>query len=165
MNPPYSGSFTFYFRSFLSETTYKKVYFSVVVNPDTITDFSYKFAPSETVTTLYPNSNHLYVVSFATVNAFQSVSGNSYVLITLNNIFTLATTYCQITTTATSYDSRGIFCQLTQGGTQVYLKNLADVPAGSTFNITLELISTSVAATVSPTVNIQTYWGNGALVD
>lgn len=165
MNPPYSGSFAFYFRSFLGETTQKKVYFYVNVNPDTITDFSYKFAPSETVTTLYPNSNHLYVVSFATVNAFQSVGGNSYVLITLNNIFTLASTYCQITTTATSYDSRGIFCQLTQGGSQVYLKNLADVPAGSTFNITLELISTSVAATVSPTVNIQTYWGNGALVD
>ena len=45
------------------------------------------------------------------------------------------------------------------------LKNLADVPAGTTFNLTLQLRSTSTASTVSPTVDIRTYYGNGNEVD
>lgn len=56
-------------------------------------------------------------------------------------------------------------CQLTSGGTQVYIKNLDNVPAATTFSITLQMSSTSITATVSPTVNIQTYYGNGNLVD
>ena len=45
------------------------------------------------------------------------------------------------------------------------IKNLGDVPAGSVFNLFVQLISTETAATVSPTVTIKTYYGNDALVD
>lgn len=94
-----------------------------------------------------------------------SLSGNSYIAITINNIFTLSSTYCQLTTTASAYDGRGIFCQMVAGGTVIYLKNLGDLPAGSTFNLTVQMRSTATTSTVSPTVNIQTYYGNGNLVD
>lgn len=163
--PPYSGGFTFYTRTYLNNATQKKSYFTITVNPDTILDCSYKFSPLESVSTLYPNSDHFYTISWTTVNKVLSLSGNSYILITINNVFTLSSTYCQLTTTATGYDGRGIFCQVTSGGTQIYLKNLADLPAGSTFNLTVQMRSTATSATVSPTVNIQTYYGNGNLVD
>jgi hypothetical protein len=47
----------------------------------------------------------------------------------------------------------------------VDIKNLGDVPAGSTFSVTLQMTSTSIASSVSPTVTIKTYYGNGAIVD
>lgn len=56
-------------------------------------------------------------------------------------------------------------CELSAGGTVVNLKNLADLPAGATFNLTLQLRSTSSASTVSPTLDIKTYHGNGKIVD
>ena len=45
------------------------------------------------------------------------------------------------------------------------ITNIGDVPAGTQFNLYLQMISTSTASTVSPTVTIKTYYGNGALVD
>lgn len=39
------------------------------------------------------------------------------------------------------------------------------MPAGTTFNLTLQMRSTSSASTVSPTVNIQTYYASGKPVD
>jgi len=42
---------------------------------------------------------------------------------------------------------------------------LADVPAGTAFKLTLLMRSIATTATVSPTVSIQTYYGNGAMVD
>jgi hypothetical protein len=80
-------------------------------------------------------------------------------------VFTLSSTYCQLTTTATPFDSRGIFCQMAAGGTQIFLKNLADMPVGTSFNLTVQMRSTMTTATVSPTLNIQTYYGNGRLVE
>jgi hypothetical protein len=108
--PPYSGSFAFYTRTYVSSSTQTKSYFYVDIVADTITDCSYNFSPLETVTTLYPNSNHFYVISWAVVNPVLSLSGNSYILITINNIFTLSSTYCTLSTTASAYDGRGIFC-------------------------------------------------------
>ncbi len=137
----------------------------MAINPDTIVTKSYNFAPSETIATLYPNSNHFYIVTWTTVNPLLSMSGNSYINVVFNNIFTFGSNYCQLTTSASSYDGRTIFCDLTAGGTQVLIKNLADLPAGATFNLTVQLTSTSTASTVSPTVNIYTYYGNGNLVD
>jgi hypothetical protein len=163
--PPYSGTFQFNTRMYVSSSTQKKSYFYVTIIPDTIVDCSYKFSPLESISTLYPNSDHFYLISWATVNKLLSLSGNSYILVTINNVFTLSSTYCQLTSTAAAYDGRGIFCQLTAGGTQIYLKNLNDVPIGATFNLTVQLRSTATSSTVSPTVNIQTYYGNGAQVD
>lgn len=163
--PPYAGSFTFYTRSYLSSSTYSKYYFYVTVNPDTITDCSYKFSPLESVSTLYPNSDRFYTISWTTVNPVLSLGGNSYVLVTINNVFSLSSTYCYLSTTALAYDGRNIFCHLSAGGSQIYLKNLKDMPAGTTFNLTVQMHSTATTGTVSPTVNIQTYYGNGALVD
>lgn len=94
-----------------------------------------------------------------------SLGGNSYVLVTINNVFSFSSTYCYLSTTALAYDGRKIFCHLSAGGSQVYLKNLKDMPAGTTFNLTVLMRSTATTGTVSPTVNIQTYYGNGALVD
>ena len=68
-------------------------------------------------------------------------------------------------TSGSAYDGRGIFCDVSTGGTQVFIKNLADLPAGATFNLTVQLTSTATASTVSPTVSIYTYYGNGNLVD
>jgi len=164
--PPYAGDFTFYTRTYSSVATQKKSYFTVTINPDVITTRSFTFSSLETITTLYPNSNHLYTISWTTVNPAQSVGGTSYSQVTINNIFTIASTYCQISTTnVAAYDGRGIMCQLTTGGNQIFIKNLNDVPAGATFALTVELISTAVTATVSPTVTIQTYWGSSNMVD
>lgn len=165
MTPAYSGSFTFYTRTYSGGSSIKKGYFTLTINPDNIVDSSYKFSPLETVSTLYPNSDRFYTISWSTVNPLQSLGGNSYILVTINNVFTFSSTYCQLTTTATSYDGRGIFCQLSAGGTTVSLNNLADLPAGASFNLTVQMRSILTTATVSPTLNIQTYWGNGNLVD
>ena len=47
----------------------------------------------------------------------------------------------------------------------VDVKNLGDVSAGTVFSVFLQMVSTSTAGTVSPTVTIRTYYGNNALVD
>ncbi len=117
------------------------------------------------MSTLYPNSDRFYVVSWTTVNPIIGQGANAYILITINNIFTFSSTYCQLSTTASGLDGRGIICEIYSGGTQVYLKNLNNMPAGTTFNLTLQMRSTSTASTVSPTVNIQTYYGSGKPVD
>lgn len=165
MTAPYSGSFTFYARTYSGGSMIRRTYFYVSVTADTITDCSYKFSPLETITTLHPNSDRFYLISWSNTNPLQSVGGNSYIVITINNVFSLSSTYCQLTTTALAYDGRGIFCQLTAGGNQIFLKNLNDMPAGATFNLTVQMRSTLTSSTVSPTLNIQTYWGNGNLVD
>lgn len=163
--PPYAGSYTFYTRSYLGSSTRSKYYFYVTINPDTITDCSYKFSPLETVSTLFPNSDRFYTISWRTVNPVLSLGGNSYITVTINNVFSLSSTYCHLVTTAEAYDGRRILCRLTAGGTQIILKNLKDMPAGTTFNLTVQMRSTATTSTVSPTLNIQTYYGNGALVD
>lgn len=91
---------------------YRKRRFAVTVLPDTIATASYAFAPNETITTLYPNSDHFYTVNWTTVNPLLTQGGNAYMEITLNNVFTLSSTHCTVTTTATHYDSRGLICQL-----------------------------------------------------
>lgn len=155
----------FNLRLYKGQNNIKRVWFYVTITPDTIVDRSYKFSPLETITTLYPNSDHFYVVSWTTVNPIASVSGASKISITINNVFAFSSTYCNVATTAAAYDGRQIMCELSAGGSVVSLKNLADVPAGATFNLTIQLRSTSTTSTVSPTLDIKTYHGNGKLVD
>ena len=163
--PAYSGSFRFDIRGFRSQGTRFRRYFNVVVNPDTITTASYGFSSQESITTLYPNADHLYTISWTTVNPIVVSGGSAYILINIDNVFTLSSTYCHLNTSASSLDGRGIFCEMTSGGTTVKLKNLADVPAGSTFAVTIKMRSTAITSTVSPTVDIRTYYGNGNEVD
>ena len=137
----------------------------MTITPEPIVTKSYTFHANETVTTLYPNSDHFYTITWTTVNPLLTLGGNAKVNININNVFTLSSAYCQVTTSATAYDGRGIWCELTTGGTSVNIKNLGDVPAGSTFSISLQMTSTSTAATVSPTVTINTYYGTNAIVD
>lgn len=85
--------------------------------------------------------------------------------VTFNNVFSFSSTYCQLTTTATAYDGRGIVCDMVTGGTTVTLKNIADAAVGTAFNLTVQLKSTATTATVSPTLSIYTYYGTGNLVD
>ena len=42
---------------------------------------------------------------------------------------------------------------------------MADVSSNTKFNIFLQLTSSTTSSTVSPTITIKTYYGNGALVD
>ena len=91
--------------------------------------------------------------------------GNAHIIITINNIFTLSSTHCEVVTTVMGYDGRGVICELNPGGNTVTIKNLADVSAGTSFSVVLQMVSTSSAATVSPTVTIRTYYGNNAAVD
>lgn len=84
---------------------------------------------------------------------------------TFNNVFTLSSTYCQLSTSASAYDGRGIFCDMVAGGTTVTLRNFADAPVGTSFNLTVQLNSVAVSATVSPTLTIYTYYGNNNIVD
>jgi hypothetical protein len=163
--PAYSGDFTFYTRVYKSQNTAKKGYFTVTITPEPIVTRSYSFHANETITTLYPNSDHFYTITWTTVNPLMTLGGNAKATINIDNVFTLSSTYCQVITSASAYDGRGIWCELTQGGTSVNIKNLADVAAGATFSVTLQLTSTSTASTVSPTVTIMTYYGNGAIVD
>ena len=51
------------------------------------------------------------------------------------------------------------------GGIQIHLRNLADVPAGATFNLTLELTSVDTTGTVSPTMDVRTFEGAGLEID
>ena len=155
----------FNLRLYKGQNNIKRVWFYVTVTPDTIVDRSYKFSPLETISTLYPNSDHFYVVSWTTVNPIASVLGASKISITINNVFSLSSTYCNLATTAAAYDGRGIMCELSAGGAVINLKNLADVPAGATFNLTIQLRSTSTTSTVSPTLDIKTHHGNGKIVD
>lgn len=143
----------------------KRGNFTVTINPDTMTDRSYRFSPLETVSTLYPNSDRFYLISWSILNQLKTLGGNSYISITINNVFALSSTYCQLTTTAAAFDSRGIFCEMAAGGSQIFLKNFADMPVGTSFNLTVQMRSTLTTATVSPTLNIQTYYGNGRLVE
>jgi hypothetical protein len=163
--PPYSGDFQFNTRVYLNQQTQKKGSFSITVLPDTITTCSFGFASSETVTTLYPNSNHFYTISWTTVNTLLSLGGNSYITVTLLSVFTLSSTYCQITTSVSSFDTKGIWCDLSAGGTVINIKNIADAPGGSTFSITVQLISAATTSNVSPQAKILTYYGTGNLVD
>lgn len=139
VNPPYSATnfFQFRIRVFQNGVTIKKGWFYVSVNPDTITTRSYTFHTSETVTTLYPKSNHLYTISWTTVNPLLSLSGNSYIKVVINDVFTFSSSYCQLTSSGSAYDGRNIFCDLSAGGTIVLIKNLADLPAASTFSLTV----------------------------
>ena len=163
--PPYSGDFTFYTRILRNAYTYKKGYFSITITPEPIVTSSYSYHTNETITTLYPNSDHFFTISWTTVNPLLTLGGNARANINIDNIFTLSSTHCEVTTSASAYDGRGIWCELTPGGTSVDIKNLADVPAGSTFSVTLEMRSTSTASSVSPTVTIKTYYGNNVTVD
>jgi len=96
-------------RTYKSGQTYLKVQFYVTITVDTITTRSYKFSPTfESISTLYPNSDHLYTISWTTVNPIASGSGGSYITVNINNVFSLSSAYCNLVTSASAYDERGI---------------------------------------------------------
>jgi len=94
--PPYSGSFRFDIRGFKSSYTQFKKYFFVGIDPETMTTTSYTFSPQTLVTTLFPNADHLYTIGWTTCNALVTSGGNAYILVTINNVFTLSSTYCHL---------------------------------------------------------------------
>lgn len=89
----------------------------------------------------------------------------SFIRILLDNVFTFATDYCVITTTATPDDDRGIKCHVWVTEDKVFISNLDAVTAGTSFQVDLEVMSVSTSGTVSPTVSITTYYDTDKPVD
>lgn len=106
MNPAQAGDYTFYLRAYKGYYCQKKISFTVTVTPDTLVAPTYTFASYETITQMYPNTNNFYKVSWTLKNKLAQQT--SYILVQFNNIFTLSTTYCDLTTTAQSWDGKGI---------------------------------------------------------
>ena len=102
----------------------------------------YGFHSAETITSLYPNADHYYNVTFTTVNPLVTTSGAARININIDNVFTLSSTHCEVVSSAASFDGRGIICELTAGGTVVDVKNLGDVSAGTVFSVFLQMVST-----------------------
>ena len=107
MTPDRSGNYTFKIRVYKSGSYIKHAQFPIEIIPDTIDPPTYEFNQLlESETVLYPETKHYYTVSFTTVNPLPATS--SFIEITLDNFFTLASDFCILTTTAPSDDSRGI---------------------------------------------------------
>jgi hypothetical protein len=85
--------------------------------------------------------------------------------VVFDNFFTLSSEYCLLDTTAVAFDGRYIECVVEVGSNKVTLKNMKLLPTGTTFKLTVEMSTTSAAATISPTVSIYTKIGAGNLVD
>lgn len=76
------------------------------MTPDTLSPPVYTFASYETITQMYPNTEHFYKVEWTLKNKLAEQT--SYIKVEFPNYFTLSSTYCQLTTTALSWDGKGI---------------------------------------------------------
>ena len=82
-------------------------------------------------------------------------------------MFTLSSTYCDLTTTAQSWDGKGIECEVWKGGNKVFITNMKEAVVGETFTLVVQMTTSSSAGSLSPTVSIYTYnnVNGGSLVD
>jgi len=114
---------------------------------------------------MYPNTNHFYKVSWTLKNILAQQT--SYILIQFPNVFTLSSIYCDLTTTAQSWDGRGIQCEVWQGSYKVYIRNMKQTVVGENFTLVVQMTTSSSSATLSPNVSIYTYnnVNGGSLVD
>ena len=100
----------------------KKISFTVTVTADTMIAPVYTFASYETATQVYPNTKRFYKVSWTLKNKLAEQT--SYIEINFNNFFTLSSTYCDLTTTAQSWDGKEIECEVWLGSAKVLIQNM-----------------------------------------
>lgn len=55
---------------------------------------------------MYPNTDHFYKVSWTIVNSLPEQT--SYIEVVFSSHFTLSSTYCDLTTSVSAWDGRGI---------------------------------------------------------
>lgn len=161
--PVYSGTFQFKLRIYKTSTYVKNVVFNVVIDPETMNAPTYSYSPLESITTIYPRTDHYYSVTFATKNPLPATT--SYIIITINNYFALSSKYCALTTTAPAGDTRGIECEVWVGENQILIQNLGAVPATTSFTVSVQMRTTDTSSTLTPTVSIVTYYSTGNIVD
>ncbi len=77
---------------------------------------------------MYPNTNHFYKVSFTLKNKLAQQT--SYIQVVFNNVFTLSSTYCDLTSTVQSWDGKGIECEVWQGDNKVLITNMKETVIG-----------------------------------
>lgn len=80
-------------------------------------------------------------------------------------MFVLSSTYCDLTTTALSWDGRGIECEVWAADTKIIISNMKETAVGDTFTLIVQMSTSSAAATLAPTVSIITYVSGGSKVD
>lgn len=112
---------------------------------------------------MYPNTKHFYKVSWTLKNKLAEQS--SYIEVKFDNYFLLSSTYCDLTTTALSWDGRGIECEVWAADTKVIISNMKETAVGDTFTLIVQMSTSSAAATLAPTVSIITYVSDGSKVD
>jgi hypothetical protein len=112
---------------------------------------------------MYPNTKHFYKVSWTLKNKLAEQS--SYIEVKFDNVFLLSSTYCDLTTTALSWDGRGIECEVWAADTKVIISNMKETAVGDTFTLIVQMSTSSAAATLAPTVSIVTYVSDGSKVD
>jgi hypothetical protein len=164
MTPAYAGTFTFYLRAFKSNDVVNKWSFSVVINPETLSAATFQFDSAyESTTTLYPNKEQFYKVSWTLKNPLPA--STSSITVTFSGEYSITSSaYCLITTTVAAFDSRGIMCVVSSTN-MITISNLAAAPTAATFTLETKLISTSAANTINPTISIATYYSSGISVD
>ena len=164
VTPPYAGNYEFRLRVYKNNAYVRHSYFTVTIDPEPLDPPTYEFHQAlETDTQLYPNTNQYFSISWTTINYLPA--GTSYFEITLDNFFTLASKYCVLTTNATGVDGRGIECEIWVTENKILLQHLAEMNGGTTFQLDLELTSTSTAGSISPTVSITSYYDTDKIVD
>lgn len=161
--PVYAGTFPFYLRIYNNNNYVKNVVFNVVITPETLNAPTYSYSSLESLSVIYPRTDHYYTITFVTKNPLPAAT--SYITLTLDNYFTLSQKYCVVTTTAPDHDTRGIECEIWQGENKVLLQNLGAVPTGTSFSVSLQMRTTSTSASIAPTVSIITYYSATNIVD
>ena len=156
--PPYAGDFEFRVRVYKNNAYVKHIKFDVTITPTTFSPAPvYQFHQTiESDFRLFPHTTQFFSVSFTTLDPLPA--STSFIKITFNNYFTLASSYCKLQTTATAIDGRGIECEIWVGENIVLLQHMDAVPTGTSFQVDVEMQSTSTAGTITPTVDIVTYY-------
>jgi hypothetical protein len=68
MTPSQAGTYEFRIRVYKNYILIKKSKFNIVIQPDTLVAPVYSFAAVETITQMYPNTDHYYTVSWVIKN-------------------------------------------------------------------------------------------------
>ena len=109
VTPDRAGDYQFRLRIYKNKVYVKHSSFDVTILPEQMAAPLYRFDPTlETETVLYPNTDHYFSIDFTTVNPMPKET--SFILITINNFFTLSSDFCIVTTAVDANDTRGIQC-------------------------------------------------------
>ena len=75
LNPSQAGSYQFKMRVYKNYQLMKKTYFFITVTADTLAAPTYAFSSYESITQMYPNTNHYYKVFWTIKNNLPEATG------------------------------------------------------------------------------------------